>query len=121
MKTIILTCFILAALVQQDPLSQLIGKWKLMKVETEDNTIFPTKKEFYLEISEENIGYNLDINTCGTSEFTIDTTHIKLGFPECTEVCCDGTIDSIANYIWMAPMSYKTLCWSSSMRMESCF
>ncbi|HET6243855.1 MAG: hypothetical protein H0V01_11515 [Bacteroidetes bacterium] len=83
----------------QNPNSNLIGKWKLLNIETEEKTIYPQKKDYYLTITKNSLNYNLEINGCGTEDFVISSDEIFLDFPLCTKICCDGRYDEISNYI----------------------
>jgi hypothetical protein len=76
----------------------LNGNWHLYKVETKFWTLTP-KHDYYLSFTTNEIEFNLDINKCSVTNFSIDDATIKYDRKECTQVCCDGNIDSIANYI----------------------
>lgn len=98
MKTILFLLFLCSPFTQ-DPLSYLIGEWKLEKLETKNGTIKPSRKEYNLTISNKGISFNLDINDCFTDSFSIDNEEIILYRISCSQVCCDGRFDTIANYI----------------------
>jgi hypothetical protein len=82
-------------------LPDLIGKWKLQKVETHHGVILPKQKDFFLTISKTLIAYNLDVNRCATDSFLIDNKKITIDESRtgCTKVCCDGMFDTISNYL----------------------
>ncbi|HET6243853.1 MAG: hypothetical protein H0V01_10410 [Bacteroidetes bacterium] len=79
--------------------TNLIGKWKVIKVESQEETIYPQKRNYYLSLSENSINYNLEVNNCGTEDFVINSDEILLGDVYCTEICCDGRHDEISNYL----------------------
>lgn len=87
--------------VGQDPLSDLIGKWKLQKVETYYGTMLPKHRDYFLTISKTTIEYNLDVNRCYSDSFLIDNKNITLNKWRtiCTMICCDGMFDTISNYL----------------------
>ncbi len=75
------------------------GKWKVQKVNTETETFIPEKRQYFLQISEKQIGYNLEVNSCFSDSFYIDQNQIRLYSSACTEICCDGGDDKISNYL----------------------
>jgi len=99
MKTILFIFIFSSLTVEQVPLTDLIGKWKLEKIETNNGTIIPRKIDYFLNISEKAIGYNLEINNCSADSFFIDNKNIILNRIMCTLICCDGNYDTISNYI----------------------
>jgi hypothetical protein len=58
---------------------------KLIKIETEEGTKFPSKKKFYLHITESYLDYNLDVNICRAGEFKITADYIKISVGGCTK------------------------------------
>jgi hypothetical protein len=77
----------------------LIGKWKLAKIEISEKVIVPKKVDYLLTISSDNFAYNLAVNKCSVDVKIIDNIFIEFATVACTEICCDGTIDSISDYI----------------------
>lgn len=65
------------------------------------NKLYP-KVNFLLKISgaglEDNLKYNTDVNSCfANAIITLD--RISYDTIECTEVCCDGKIDTIGTFL----------------------
>ncbi len=85
--------------IKQDPINDLIGKWQLVKVESQGKAIPFLKKEYFLNISQTTIKYNLDVNQCWSDSFFVDKKNIILYKKVCTEICCDGRFDSISKYL----------------------
>jgi hypothetical protein len=77
----------------------LIGKWKLAKIEISEKVIIPKKMDYFLTISSDNFAYNLAVNKCSVDVKIIDNSFIEFAKVACTEICCDGTMDSISDYI----------------------
>ncbi len=69
--------------------TKLIGKWSLVKIESNQDTITPPQTANYdLIISDTTFNFSVGINTCGYTAKTIKNTIIG-AFPHCTESCCD--------------------------------
>lgn len=98
MNTILLLFFLLFS-IEKDPITDLIGKWKLVQIDKHGVIITPKKKDYYLIISPKSIRYNLEINRCETDSFSIDEKNIILYNFACTEICCDDQLEPISIYL----------------------
>ncbi len=98
MRILIIFFSMLFSLGLQEANEKVYGLWKLVKIQTENGTMRPQKRDYILEMTENKIAYNLEVNTCGAFNLTIDNNQIQYS-GGCTKVCCDGRNDSIANFI----------------------
>jgi len=95
MKTISILLLLFTLPFRQGPMDRLIGDWKVQKLETGAEKLYPTKKEYHLHISETGVTYDLEANGCGTDKFAIDDSTINLT-SICTDRCCEGLKDPIS-------------------------
>jgi heat shock protein HslJ len=98
MKNLLILLSIFTYLQTSTNETTLAGKWKLQKLEHNDEILIP-KKDYFLTFSNELISFNLDVNKCLSRYFTITDTTIIIESLGCTKVCCDGKNDTISNYI----------------------
>lgn len=92
LKILFLSISLLLASDEQTT-DKLYGKWQVVKVETIQGTLIPTK-DFFLTISEGRLGFNRDINRCSAQPIITATT-IDYDRALCTRACCDGRRDPI--------------------------
>lgn len=97
MKTLFLS-FLLLFSIEQDPLTNLIGEWKLIKIDVNGSIITPQKRDHYLNISQNRISYNRDPNRCSVDSFFVDTKKIILFNSVCTEIAEHDEIVKYLNY-----------------------
>lgn len=93
MKIILVMLSLIVVLSKQQQNKDLFGKWKLVRVETNNETLIPTM-DFFLTISEGGFGFNRDVNVCSVKPIITETT-IEFGRELCTRVCCDDRYDPI--------------------------
>ena len=98
MKTIAFVILLFTLPFRQGPIDKLLGDWKVQKLETGEERLLPTKREYHLYITEGGITFDLETNGCGTDSFTIDDSIITIK-PVCTANCCEGRNDPIAGSI----------------------
>ena len=99
MKSILFLFLVYPLTFIQNPITQIQGKWKLEKIETTHEIIIPNKVEYYLSFQGDNVSYNLDVNRCGPKKCVIENNKISFINLGCTEICCDGRVDSISKYL----------------------
>ena len=76
----------------------LIGKWTLISIKTDTGMIkVPDTDLLNLTISDEELKFNLDINSCWT-EYSLKESKIIFETVACTEVCCDRNYGRLINY-----------------------
>jgi hypothetical protein len=78
--------------------SEIVGQWKLERVETEYGNLTPVEKDYFLTISSDKLNYNLEVNDCHGS-YILDEMRIINKDVWCTFTCCDGRLESIWKYI----------------------
>lgn len=99
MKTLLALITFIGFLSPSQESFEIYGRWKLEKIELNETTLKPLKRDYYLTITDELIVYNLEINGCQTPDFIITPTMINSKNGGCTKICCDGKDDLISNYI----------------------
>lgn len=75
----------------------LISKWKLVQVETPHEVLIP-KADFFLDILEDKITFNLDMNSC-FADIALRNDSIIYDLAGCTKMCCDGQLDTIGSFL----------------------
>jgi hypothetical protein len=93
MKLLLLTLILITTLHGKQLQHEIFGKWKIMKVETKNNILIPTK-DFTLTIEANRLHFNRDVNGCSANPILTDTT-IDFYSELCTRICCDGQLDPI--------------------------
>ena len=94
---VIISLFLIGQTENQE--SEIYGQWKLIKIETQNEVLIPEFADYFLQVTTEKISYNKDVNNCQSMKLTIINHRIDIEGIMCTEICCDGRIDSISNYI----------------------
>ena len=94
----ILLLFLLLFTGEQDPLTDLTGKWKLIKIDVNGIMVTPQKHDHYLNISKNSITYNRDVNQCRVDSFFVDTKNITLYNCACTKIAEHDEIIKYLNY-----------------------
>ncbi len=84
---------------KQDNISNLKGSWKLEKIVRSWTTNIPGKTEYYLNITDTLIWYNMEINTCTVYDFKITDSTIEYKGAPCTKICCDDRIDNLGDFL----------------------
>ena len=98
MKHILIIGALIASLGLYSQESELIGEWKLQKVDAEMGSVYPIKKDYLLTLTSDEFSYNLEVNTCkGT--YTIQDDQLIYTEARLTFACCDGREDPIAKFI----------------------
>jgi hypothetical protein len=84
---------------KQDNISDLKGRWKLEKIVRSWTTNIPGKADYYLNITDTLIWYNMEINTCTVYDFKITDSTIEYKAAYCTQKCCDERIDNLGYFL----------------------
>jgi hypothetical protein len=84
---------------QGKPNPNIYGHWKLEKIVRKDTVLTPSKRSYKLNITQDNIFYNLEVNSCQTRAFSITDSVINMKRALCTKACCDGRNEIISNHI----------------------
>lgn len=95
---IFLLFFLLLFSFEQDPITDLIGKWKLVQIDVNGSKITPQKNDHYLNISQNKISYNRDVNHCWVDSFFVDEKTIILHNGACTKIAEHDEITKYLNY-----------------------
>ena len=84
----VIFCFLINNSLQAQLDDDLVGRWELMKIETEPSTIIADSGKYQLEINEEDFKFNTGINQCWCDgEWMAESGEIKfLSLLACTEV-----------------------------------
>ncbi len=90
---ILIIISLLAIPLKYQKSNDIFGKWKLERVEVNNEILTPTM-DFFLTISKDKIGFNRDLNGC-SSKPKITRTSIEFDYELCTQICCDGMHDPI--------------------------
>jgi hypothetical protein len=99
MKTLLIIASFLAFQQTETKVPELYGVWILEKIVYNQEVLIPKKRDFKVTFSDDLISYNLDVNRCQTRDFIIIDNTIKIDRIACTKICCDGSMDSISDYI----------------------
>lgn len=76
---------------------ELYGKWKLIEVETKNETLIPTT-DYILTITKNSFSFNRDVNKCSVKPIITETT-IEYDRETCTRVGSDGMYDPIGGMV----------------------
>ena len=93
MRLLLIMLFFVSSLLGQQQHNEVFGKWKVVKVETNNDVLTPTM-DFFLIIGENTFHFNRDVNGCSAKPVLTETT-IEFDSELCTRICCDGERDPI--------------------------
>jgi hypothetical protein len=96
MKSTLLLLVCLVTGLIHGPSTDIMGKWKLQKLETGGKTMYPKKFDFIVTFTAASIMYNQESNKCTAKVLSITDNTIKLAEPVCSEI---PTHDSISIYL----------------------
>jgi hypothetical protein len=99
MKLLLIFITLLFAGQPENQKAEIYGHWKLIKIEIENEVLTPELIDYYLTVTTEKLSYNLDVNKCQSIEFSTAENRLEVKNIMRTEICCDGKIDSISNFI----------------------
>lgn len=88
---------IMLVMISCDEEKTINGNWKLLKVETPNETLMP-KVDYLVNVQDQKINFNLDVNSC-FADIEIKNDSILYQVAGCTKMCCDGQIDTIGGFL----------------------